>query len=82
MKHNLNNMPSYSGLHYIMSQQFTPRFRVEEQYAQIEEDFDINDSILADEAMELEEENDYLSDRQLQEYEETFRIITRQNLEE
>lgn len=82
MKHNLNNMPSYSGLHYIMSQQFTPRFRAEEQYAQIEEDFDINDSILADEAMELEEENDYLSDRQLQEYEETFRIITRQSLEE
>ena len=87
MKHNLNTMPSYSGLHYIMSQkQYTPKtiLEVEQQYAQvdinhlIEDDFDINNSILADEPMELEQEQEYWDNRQLEEYDETWKFAMEQ----
>ena len=83
MELNLNNMPSYSGLHYIMSQhKFTPKtiLEVEQQYAQvdinhlIEDDFDINNSILADEPMELEQEQEYWDNRQLEEYDDAWKL--------
>ena len=84
MKHNLNNMPSYSGLHYIMSQhKFTPKttLEVEQEYAQVdinhlvEDDFDINNSILADEPMELEQEQEYWDNRQKEEYQDAMEQI-------
>ena len=84
MKHNLNNMPSYSGLHYMMSQkQYTPKtlLDVELQYAQVdinhlaEDDFDINNSILADEPMELEQEQEYWDNRQKEEYQDAMEQI-------
>ena len=83
----LKQMPSYSGLHYIMSQKhFTPRtiLEVEQQYAQVDinhlvdDDFDINNSILADEPMELEQEESYWNNRQLEEYDEAFKFIIEQ----
>ena len=81
---NLNKLPSYSGLHYIMSQKhFTPRtiLEVEQQYAQVdinhlvEDDFDINNSILADEPMELEQEQEYWDNRQKEEYQDAMEQI-------
>ena len=84
---NLNEMPSYSGLHYIMSQkQHTPKtiLEVEQQYAQVdinhlvEDDFDINNSILADEPMELEQEQSYWDNKQLEEYNETWKFAIEQ----
>ena len=90
MKHNLNNMPSYSGLHYIMSQKYTPRtiLEVEQQYAQVdinhlvEDDFDINNSILADEPMELEQEQEYWDNRQKEEYQDAMQFAMVQINEE
>ena len=91
MKYNLNTMPSYSGLHYIMSQKhFTPRtiLEVEQQYAQvdinhlIEDDFDINNSILADEPMELEQEQEYWDNRQKEEYQDALQFVMEQINEE
>ena len=90
MKHNLNNMPSYSGLHYIMSQKFTPKtiLEVEQQYAQVdinhlvEDDFDINNSILADEPMELEQEQEYWDNRQKEEYQDAMQFAMEQIKEE
>ena len=85
--YNLNKMPSYSGLHYIMSQkQHTPKtiLEVEQQYAQVdinhlvEDDFDINNSILADEPMELEQEQSYWDNKQLEEYNETWKFTMEQ----
>ena len=76
-------MPSYSGLHYIMSQhKFTPKtiLEVEQQYAQVdinhlvEDDFDINNSILADELMELEQEQEYWDNRQKEEYQDAMQF--------
>ena len=76
-------MPSYSGLHYTMLQKhFTPRtiLEVEQQYAQvdinhlIDDDFDINNSILADEPMELEQEQEYWDNRQLEEYGDAWKF--------
>ena len=87
MKYNLNKMPSYSGLHYIMSQkQHTPKtiLEVEQQYAQVdinhlvENDFDINNSILADEPMELEQEQSYWDNKQLEEYDEAWKFAIEQ----
>ena len=91
MKYNLNTMPSYSGLHYIMSQkQHTPKtiLEVEQQYAQVdinhlvEDDFDINNSILADEPMELEQEQEYWDNRQLEEYDDAWKFAMEQIEEE
>ena len=87
MKYNLNTMPSYSGLHYIMSQkQRTPKtiLEVEQQYAQvdinhlIEDDFDINNSILADEPMELEQEQEYWDNKQKEEYQDAMQFAMEQ----
>ena len=78
MTPDLKQMPSYAGLHYIMSQKhFTPRtiLEVEQQYAQvdinhlIEDDFDINNSILADESEEILQEQDFLDERMAEEFE-------------
>ncbi len=80
-------MPSYSGLHYIMSQKhFTPRtiLEVEQQYAQvdinhlIDDDFDINNSILADESMELEQAQEYWDNRQKEEYQDALQFVMEQ----
>ena len=88
---NLNKLPSYSGLHYIMSQKhFTPRtiLEVEQQYAQVdinhlvEDDFDINNSILADEPMELEQEQGYWDNKQREEYQNTMQFVMEQINEE
>ena len=87
LNYNLNKMPSYSGLHNIMSQkQHTPKtiLEVEQQYAQVdinhlvEDDFDINNSILADEPMELEQEQEYWDNRQLEEYDEAWKFAMKQ----
>ena len=91
MTSDLKQMPSYAGLHYIMSQKhFTPRtiLEVEQQYAQvdinhlIEDDFDINNSILADEPMELEQEQEYWDNRQLEEYDDAWKFAIDQINEE
>ena len=91
MTPDLKQMPSYAGLHYIMSQkQHTPKtiLEVEQQYAQVdinhlvEDDFDINNSILADEPMELEQEQSYCDNRQLEEYDETWKFTMEQIEEE
>ena len=84
-------MPSYSGLHYIMSQhKYTPKtiLEAEQQYAQVdinhlvEDDFDINNSILADEPMELEQEQEYWNNRQLEEYDDAWKFAINQINEE
>ena len=83
-------MPSYSGLHYIMSQKYTPKtiLEAEQEYAQvdinhlIEDDFDINNSILADEPMELEQEQEYWDNRQLEEYDDAWKFAMEQINEE
>ena len=76
-------MPSYAGLHYIMSQhKFTPKtiLEAEQEYAQVdinhlvEDDFDISNSILADEPMELEQEQEYLDERMAEEFETLTKI--------
>ena len=81
MTPDLKQMPSYAGLHYIMSQKhFTPRtiLEVEQQYAQvdinhlIEDDFDINNSILADEPDEIAQEQEYWNTRQKEEYQDAL----------
>ena len=82
MTPDLKQMPSYAGLHYIMSQKYTPKtiLEVEQQYAQVdinhlvEDDFDINNSILADEPMELEQEQEYWDNRQLEEYDDAWKF--------
>ena len=88
---NLNEMPSYSGLHYIMSNKlFTPKtiLEVEQQYAQVDinhlvdDDFDINNSILADESDEIAQQQEYWDERQSEEYQDTLDIIARQVNEE
>ena len=70
-----------------MSQkQHTPKtiLEVEQQYAQVdinhlvEDDFDINNSILADEPMELEQEQEYWDNRQLEEYDEAWKFTMEQ----
>ena len=91
MTPDLKQMPSYAGLHYIMSQkQHTPKtiLEVEQQYAQVdinhlvEDDFDINNSILADEPMELEQEQEYWDNRQLEEYDDAWKFAMYQINEE
>ena len=83
-------MPSYSGLHYIMLQKYTPKtiLEVEKEYAQvdinhlIEDDLDINNSILADEPMELKQEQEYWHNRQLEEYDDAWKFAVEQINEE
>ena len=84
---NLNEMPSYSGLHYIMSQkQFTQKtiLEVEQQYAQVDinhlvdDEFDINNSILADEEDEIAQEQDYWDERQREYYQESLEFSNSQ----
>ena len=90
MTPDLKQMPSYAGLHYIMSQKYTPKtiLEVEQQYAQVdinhlvEDDFDINNSILADEPMELEQEQEYWNNRQLEEYDDAWKFAVEQINEE
>ena len=91
MTPDLKQMPSYAGLHYIMSQkQYTPKtiLEVEQQYAQvdinhlIEDDFDINNSILADEPDEVAQEQSYWDNRQLEEYDDTMQFTMKQINEE
>ena len=91
MTPDLKQMPSYAGLHYIMSQkQYTPKtiLEVEQQYAQVdinhlvEDDFDINNSILADDPMELEQEQSYWDNRQLEEYDDAVQFAMKQINEE
>ena len=81
MTPDLKQMPSYAGLHYIMSQkQYTPKtiLEVEQQYAQVdinhlvEDDFDINNSILADEPDEIAQEQEYWNTRQKEEYQDAL----------
>ena len=85
----INN--TYIYLYYIMSQKhFTPKtiLEVEQQYAQvdinhlIEDDFDINNSILADEHMELEQEQEYWDNRQIEEYQDAMQFAMEQIKEE
>ena len=87
MYHNLNEMPSYSGLHYIMSNKlFTPKtiLEVEQQYAQVDinhlvdDEFDINNSILADEEDEIAQEQDYWDERQREYYQESLEFSNSQ----
>ena len=83
-------MPSYSGLHYIMSQKYTPKtiLEVEKEYAQVDinhlvdDDFDINNSILADEPDEIAQEQEYWDNRQLEEYDDTWKFAMEQINEE
>ena len=91
MTPDLKQMPSYAGLHYIMSQkQYTPKtiLEVEQQYAQVdinhlvEDDFDINNSILVDEPMELEQEQEYWDNRQKEEYQDALQFVMEQINEE
>ena len=48
----------------------------------IEDDFDINNSILADEPMELEQEQEYWDNRQLEEYDDAWKFAVEQINEE
>ena len=60
----------------------------EEQYEDIdinlllEDEFDINNSILADESMELEQEQEYWDNRQLEEYQDAMQFAVKQINEE
>ena len=74
-----------------MSQKhFTPKtiLEVEQQYAQvdinhlIEDDFDINNSILVDEPMELEQEQEYWDNWQKEEYQDAMQFAIEQIEEE
>ena len=61
---------------------------LEEKYNQVdinhlvEDDFDINNSILADEPMELEQEQEYWNNRQLEEYDDAWKFAMDQINEE
>ena len=91
MTPDLKQMPSYAGLHYIMSQkQYTPKtiLEVEQEYAQVDinhlvdDDFDINNSILADEPDEIAQEQEYWDNRQLEEYDDAMQFAMKQINEE
>ena len=87
MTPDLKQMPSYAGLHYIMSQkQHTPKtiLEVEQQYAQVDinhlikNNSNINNSILADEPMELEQEQEYWDNKQKEEYQDAMQFAMEQ----
>ena len=80
---NLNKLPSYSGLNFIMSEYMNNKqnpISFEEQYEDIdinlllEDEFDINNSILADEPMEIAQEQEYLDERMAEEFETLAKI--------
>ena len=60
----------------------------EEQYEDIdinlllEDEFDINNSILADESMEIAQEQEYWDNRQLEEYQDAMQFAVKQINEE
>ena len=84
MSINLNKLPSYCGLHYIMSKYIQAKTRtsteLEEKYNQvdinhlIDDEFDINNSILADEPEEIAQEQDFLDERMAEEFETLTKI--------
>lgn len=90
MTPDLKQMPSYAGLHYIMSQKYTPKtiLEVEQEYAQVDinhlvdDDFDINNSILADEPDEIAQEQEYWDTRQKEEYQDALQFAMEQINEE
>ena len=61
---------------------------LEEKYNQVEinhlidDDFDINNSILADEPVELEQEQEYWDNRQKEEYQDALQFVIEQINEE
>ena len=71
-------MPSYSGLHYIMSKFIQPKQRtsleLENKLEQVDinhlvdDEFDINNSILADEPMEIQQEQEFWDEKMAEEY--------------
>ena len=77
-------MPSYSGLHFIMNNYIQPKTRtsteLEAQYNQVDinhlldDEFDINNSILADESMEIAQEQEYLDERMAEKFETLAKI--------
>ena len=79
MSINLNKLPSYSGLHHIMSKYIQAKTRtsteLEAKYNQIDinhlidDEFDINNSILADEPEEILQEQEFLDERMAKEFE-------------
>ena len=78
MSYNLNKMPSYSGLHYIMSKFIQPKQRtsleLENKLEQVDinhlvdDEFDINNSILADEPMEIQQQQEFWDEKMAEEY--------------
>ena len=78
MSYDLNKMLSYSGLHYIMSKFIQPKQRtsleLEQKYSQVDinhlvdDEFDINNSILADEPMEIQQEQEFWDEKMAEEY--------------
>ena len=87
MTPDLKQMPSYAGLHYIMLQKhFTPRtiLEVEQEYAQVDinhlvdDDFDTNNSILADEPDEIAQEQEYWDTIQKEEYQDALQFAMEQ----
>ena len=81
MPTNLNKLPSYSGLHHIMSKYIQTKTRtsteLQAQYNQvdinhlIDDEFDINNSILADEPEEIRQEQEFWDEKMAEEY-DTF----------
>ena len=78
MSYDLNKMSSYSGLHYIMSKFIQPKQRtsleLEQKYSQVDinhlvdDESDINNSILADEPMEIQQEQEFWDEKMAEEY--------------
>lgn len=79
MTPDLKQMPSYAGLHYIMSQKhFTPRtiLEVEQQYAQVDINLLLEDVVTEEQAPNTDE--DYWSEKTTKEIEKYVQL----NLEE
>jgi len=84
MSYNLNKMPSYSELHFIMSKFIQSKTRtsleLEQKYNQvdinhlIEDEFDINNSILADEEEEIAQEQEFWDEKMTEEFETLSKI--------
>ena len=83
----LNKLPSYSGLNFIMSEYMNNKqnpISFEEQYEDIdinlllEDEFDINNSILTDEPMEIAQEQEYWDNRQKEEHQDAMQFAMEQ----
>lgn len=82
MKYDLKCIPSYSGIHFILSQAMEKKVDTKTSLEMFQEqidvnqmwteDFDISNSILADEPMELAQEQEFYEERFLEEYEDTL----------